>query len=87
MMNKKGIEWQKKIDSWYKSCEFVEDFLCFYSYKDFLENKNILKRNFTRCGYKERHLYMYYVFSKGNISQAKKEYIWEFLNAPEDIVL
>ena len=40
-MNKKGIEWQKKIDSWYKSCEFVEDFLCFYSYKDFLENKNV----------------------------------------------
>lgn len=47
-MNKKGTEWQKEIDKWYKSCVFVEDFLCFYSYKDFLENKNVLKRNFTR---------------------------------------
>lgn len=83
-MNEKGNDKQKEIDKWYDACMFVEDFLCFYSYKDFMENRVILKRNFKRCGYKEKHLYMYYVLSRYNISQAKKEYIWEYLNAPDD---
>lgn len=78
---------QKEIDDWYKSCIFIENFLGFYSYEDFKENKNILKRNYQRCGFKEKHLYMYYVFSKGSISQAKKEHIWEFLNSPENTAI
>ena len=63
--------------------DIVEKDIQFYSFKDFFENKDYIKKRYELLSTKERRLYKLYVYSTCFETEYAKDLIWEFLNEPE----
>jgi len=58
---------------------FIECEMDFYSYPDFFEQAEILKKMFIKADIRTKKLYKWYVYSR-DIKYGQKNRIWEFLN-------
>lgn len=64
---------------WYKSCDFIEKQMQFYSYQDFILNKEEIKFWFNHINWKTKKLYQWYVFASP-LHYTQKTEIWNILN-------
>lgn len=63
--------------------DIVEKDIQFYSFKDFFENKDYIKKRYELLSTKERRIYKMYVYSTCFETEFAKDLIWEFLNNPD----
>lgn len=80
---------KKEYKKWCESCEFIQKEMQFYSYKDFVDNVNVLKYYYDNSDKITRKLYQWYVNSKP-MSYNQKSIIWDYLNdycEYEDLIL
>lgn len=70
----------KEQNKWYKNCEFIHDYMQFYSYEDFIENKDFIISIFQKMDSTYKLMYQWYIWANPNIREDKKELIWDILN-------
>ena len=61
----------------YKECKFIDKFMYYYTYQDFIDNAFVIRSMFLLL--KDIRLYKWYVYSH-NMNLARKNAIWEYLN-------
>lgn len=71
---------EQNKNKWYMNCEFIHDYMQFYSYKDFIENKDFIVNIFQQMDNTYRLMYQWYIWANPNIKDDKKELIWDMLN-------
>lgn len=64
----------------FRDCEFIEQSLKFYGFKDFCDNAFIIKRNFNSLSRNGKIFYKYYIYASININLKQKHAIWDYLN-------
>lgn len=62
-----------------KLLNFIECEMDFYSYQDFYQQAEPLKKLFDRVDIRTKKLYKYYVYSR-DIKYSQKNRIWDYLN-------
>lgn len=67
----------------FSECEYLETYLKFYTFKDFYENRKIIKARFDRLVYSARKFYSWYVYAKTTMDTRYKNAIWDYLNGDE----
>lgn len=70
---------KEEMEQWFKSCEFIENYMKFYSFKDFYENKERLRKIYLAKDIRTKKLYKWYVYSS-LMSYRLKCAIWDYLN-------
>lgn len=68
-----------ELNKWYASCEFIENNMKFYSFKDFYNNKKRIKYIYDHKDIRTKKLYKWYVYSN-SMSYKLKCAIWSYLN-------
>lgn len=64
--------------------DFISKEMQFYSYEDFMNNAEWIKRLYQKLNRNGKKMYMWYVFSKRYISFNKVSQIWDILNGIVD---
>ena len=64
---------------WYASCDFIDNNMKFYSFKEFLKDRRVIKRLFKSMDYRTKKLYQWYI-NAGQYSYKVKCIIWDYLN-------
>ena len=67
----------------FSDCEFLETYLKFYTFKDFYENRKIIKARFDKLSYAAQKFYSWYVYAKSVMDLRYKNAIWDYLNGDE----
>lgn len=70
---------QNKKSIWYKNCEFIHDYMQFYSYQDFIEHRKEIVEVFTELDSTYRLMYQWYIWANPNINNKQKEIIWDVM--------
>lgn len=74
------MEKNNKVKSkWYKNCEFIHDYMQFYSYQDFMIHKEAIIDVFITLDSTYRLMYQWYIWANPNITNKQKEIIWDIL--------
>lgn len=60
--------------------DFIKTDMCFYTFKDFVDNAKYIKSIFDTSTKYEKQLYKLYVYANVHIELKKKNRIWDFLN-------
>ena len=68
---------------WYESVDFIQDFMQFYSFNDFVEHSLKIKSFYLGLPRQARKLYQWYVFA-GSLSYSHKQVVWDFVNGVMD---
>ena len=69
---------KKDVD--FSFCDFIEEYMWFFTYYDFCDNRHYLKRMFKTFNTNERIFYRYYVYSNIHMDIQYKNAIWDYLN-------
>lgn len=69
-----------KEDIDFSFCDFIEEYMWFFTYYDFCDNRYYLKRMFKTFSTNERIFYRYYVYSNIHMDIQYKNAIWDYLN-------
>ena len=69
---------KKDVD--FSFCDFIEEYMWFFTYYDFCDNRHYLKRMFKTFNTNERIFYRYYVYSNIHMDAQYKNAIWDYLN-------
>lgn len=69
-----------KEDIDFSFCNFIEEYMWFFTYYDFCDNRYYLKRMFETFTTNERIFYRYYVYSNIHMDIQYKNAIWDYLN-------
>lgn len=70
---------KEEYESWFKSVDFIQDEMQFYSFPDFVEQANAFKRGYNMMDTRTKKLYQWYVFAS-SVNYQQKCMIWDFLN-------
>lgn len=71
----------EKVD--FSKCRFIKERMWFYTFKDFCDNRKIIKRYFNELDRDGKLFYMWYVYANVNIDEMRKNRIWDYLNSDE----
>ena len=64
----------------FSDCEFIEDYLKYYTFGDFYDNKEIIKYRFHQLSRNAKKFYCWYVYANNHMNLTCKDAIWEYLN-------
>ena len=70
---------KKEYEQWFRSCDFIETNMTFYSFKDFLDNRKLIKRLFDSKDIRTKKLYKWYVYASF-MTYKRKCLVWDYLN-------
>ena len=70
---------KKEYEEWFKSCDFIETNMTFYSFNDFIDNRKLLKRLYDLKDIRTKKLYKWYVYASF-MTYKKKCLVWDYLN-------
>jgi len=70
-----------KVD--FSDCEYLETYLKFYTFKDFYENRMIIKKRYEKLAYSAKKFYSWYVYAKNVMDTRYKNAVWDYLNDEE----
>lgn len=62
----------------------INEIMIFPTYNDFFNRRNIIKREFKKLNTDDKRVYRMYLHAQRELSTAKVELIWEFLNEPDN---
>lgn len=65
-------------------CDFIEKEMKYYTYHDFCENRQVIKRLFKELSYNGKIFYKYYVYANIHMNLTYKNKIWDYLNGYDD---
>lgn len=68
----------------FSECEFIENYLKFYTFVDFLNHKFIIRKNYKNLTKNGKIFYKYYVYANIHITLNQKNKIWDYLNGYDD---
>lgn len=68
----------------FSECRFIEDEMKFYTYFDFVQNKEAIKRLFERLSKDGKLFYMWYVYANIHMETHFKDAIWDYLNGYDE---
>ena len=71
-MSKEDIEW-------YKSFKICDEYMRFYSYKEFCDNARTYKIKYESTDIRTKKLYKMFIYS-GLLRYDQKNAVWDFLN-------
>lgn len=60
----------------------IRDTMMFVNFKDFYENADRIKKQYTCLGTKEKIIYKMYVYSNRLLNNFLVDKVWEYLNEP-----
>ena len=69
-----------KEDIDFSFCDFIEEYMWFFTYYDFCDNRHYLKKVFETFTTNERVFYRYYVYANVHMDMQYKNAIWDYLN-------
>ena len=64
----------------FSECEYISNTMKYYTYKDFINNCQLIKNRFNNLSRNGKKFYMWYVFANIHTTYAIKCKIWGFLN-------
>ena len=64
----------------FSKCRFIKENMWFFTFDDFKRNRKIIKEHFKSLDKDAKLFYMWYVYANINISEIKKNKIWDYLN-------
>ena len=64
----------------FSECEFIRTEMWFYTYNDFCECRQALKRLYRNLNKISKRVYMYYVYANTHMEYKYKNAIWDYLN-------
>lgn len=65
----------------FSKCQFIKEYMWFYTYKDFCNNRKIIKKYFNEMDKNGKLFYMWYVYANINMDEIQKNKIWDYLNS------
>ena len=60
--------------------DFIKTDMCFYTFKDFVNNAEYIKNIFDTSTKYEKQLYKLYVYANTHMNLSRKDLIWDYLN-------
>ena len=70
---------EQEYKLWYESVDFIQDFMQFYSFNDFVDRCLKIKSIYLGLPRQGQKLYQWYVFS-GSLSYKHKRIVWDYIN-------
>ena len=61
-------------------CKFLDIRYTFYTYNEFVEKRNVFKRNYNKLSSIQKEFYHYYIYANTHMTLPYKDRIWDFLN-------
>ena len=65
--------------------DFIKKELCFYTFKDFVNNAEYIKSTFETSTKYEKQLYKLYVYANSHLFFSCKNLIWDYLNCYKNL--
>lgn len=62
------------------SCKFINEYMKFYTYHDFCDNRKLIKSYFNKMTDNEKLFYKWYVYANIHMKLTYKNKIWDYLN-------
>ena len=69
----------KEDKEWYKSYKICDEYMRFYSYKEFCDNARTYKIKYESTDIRTKKLYKLFIYA-GLLRYDQKNAIWDFLN-------
>lgn len=69
----------------FSACKFIEEHMQFYTYYDFCDNCQAIRRLYNKLEDAARIFYHYYVYANTHMDLYYKNAIWDFLNDDMDV--
>lgn len=67
----------------FSDCEFIDDYMKFYTFYDFCDNRYILRILFRSLNRDAKLFYKWYVYANIHTNETYKNAIWDYLNDNE----
>lgn len=67
----------------FSDCKFINENMRFYTYLDFCDNCEDLKKKYLSSNENVRLFYKWYVYANIHMNETFKNAIWDFLNCDE----
>lgn len=64
----------------FSECEFIEETMKIYTYKEFCKSRFTIKRLFNVLTKNGKRFYMWYIYANTHMSLKQKNAIWDYLN-------
>lgn len=68
----------------FSECSFIEERMKYYTYYDFCDNCNYIRKLFDKLSINGKTFYKYYVYANTHMKDYFKNAIWDFLNGFDD---
>jgi len=68
----------------FSECSFIEERMKFYTYYDFCDNCNYIRKLFDSLSFNGKIFYKYYVYANTHMKTCFKNAIWDWLNGYDD---
>lgn len=68
----------------FSECQFICERMSFYTYYDFCDNCDRIKKHYKRMNKNARLFYKWYVYANIHMSEFFKNKIWDFLNGYDE---
>lgn len=73
-----GNKKETKVD--FSQCRFIKEEMWYFTFNDFCQNREALKKLFKEMDKDGKLFYMYYVYANVNMQMKFKHAIWDYLN-------
>jgi len=64
----------------FSDCQFISENMVFYTYYDFCDSKEAIKRMYNSLNKNAKLFYKWYVYANTHMEKHYKDAIWNFLN-------
>ena len=64
----------------FSECEFINEVLRYYTYYDFCDNRQIIKKHYNKLSKSGKLFYKWYVYANIHMDLHYKNAIWDYLN-------
>jgi len=68
----------------FSDCEFISQNMNFYTYEDFVNARNGIKRLYNGLSRNGKLFYKWYVYANTHMELYFKNAIWDYLNFPDE---
>ena len=68
----------------FSECSFIEGEMKYYTYYDFVRNRNVIKKMYQLLSKNGKIFYKYYVYANIHMNETYKNAIWDYLNGYDD---
>ena len=68
----------------FSECEFIETYMNFYTYYDFCDSCNCIRKLYDKLSPNGKKFYKWYVYANVHMKEYFKNAIWDYLNGFDD---